>query len=92
MASSSAVPIIASASDDEIAVWETGSPSEDPLVAFEPHDEPITCLRWTSNDRVLASGSHDGTIALSEASGKLFHTLQTATTPGGPGVPVLAMR
>ena len=88
MASVSAIPILATACDDEIALWE--ATSDTPLVVFEPHGEPITCLRWTSNDRVLASSSHDGTVALSEPSGKLFHTLETAG-PGSSGAAVLAI-
>ena len=78
----SAIPLIATASDDEVSLWEGGG-GEEPLATFEPHLEPITALRWTSNDRVLASASHDGTIALSEPSGKLFHTLQAQPTSGG---------
>jgi len=78
----SAIPLIATASDDEVSLWEGGG-GEEPLATFEPHLEPITALRWTSNDRVLASASHDGTIALSEPSGKLFHTLQAQPSSGG---------
>ena len=37
-------------------------------------------MRWTSNDRVLASGSRDGTIALSEPDGKLYDTLGRPTS------------
>ena len=76
------LPLLASASDDEVALWEHGVPS--PLANFQPHAEPITCLRWTSNDRVLASSSHDGTIALSEVSGRLFHSLEAMSSSGAP--------
>lgn len=82
-------PILASASDDEISLWETRSGGT-PLVKFEPHAEPVTCLRWTSNDRILASGARDGTVALSEASGALFHTLE-ASSPSGATVAILAL-
>ena len=60
------------------------------MARFEPHTEPITCLKWTSNDRILASGARDGTVALSEASGALFHTLEAAS-PSGATVAILAL-
>ena len=61
------VPLLASASDDEVLTFEPLSASDRPLASFEPHSDSNTCLRWTSNDRILASGSRDGTVALSEA-------------------------
>jgi len=82
-------PLLASASDDEIMTFEPVT-SDEPLATFEPHAEQITCLRWTSNNRILASAARDGTIALSEASGRLFHTLEAAS-PTGATVEVLSL-
>lgn len=90
MAQSLPPPMLASASDDEISVWEPHGPSGNATVTFAPHTEPVTCLRWTSNDRILASGSRDGSVALSEASGALFHTLE-ASSPSGATVAILAL-
>mgnify|MGYP002818153955 CR=1 FL=1 len=52
----------------------------------------VTSLRWTSNDRVLASSSHDGTIHLTESDGRLFDTLRP-TVPNEPAavLPVLSL-
>lgn len=83
-----ALPLLASASDHEISCWAVGG--DEPHTTFTPHTDMITCLRWTSNDRVLASASHDGCIALSETSGALFHTLQCAS-PNSSAVAVLAV-
>ena len=85
----SPIPSIASASDDEITLWEPDG-GDSPLTTFEPHSDQITCVRWTSSDRVLASGAKDGTVALSEASGALFHTLEAAS-PTGATVAVLCI-
>lgn len=72
------LPLLATAADDEIALWE--SAADDPLEVFAPHADAVTSLKWTTNDRVLASGSRDGTIALSNASGEVFDTLDAATS------------
>ena len=85
----SPIPSIASASDDEITLWEPDG-GDSPLTTFEPHSDQITCVRWTSSDRVLASGAKDGTVALTEASGALFHTLEAAS-PTGATVAVLCI-
>ena len=69
--------MLASASDQGVALWEVGQ--TEPTCVFGPHELPITSIRWTTNDRVLASGSLDGTVALSEPDGALFDTLQPAT-------------
>ena len=79
-----ALPVLATACDGEVCLWECGA--TDPLVTFEPHQESITGLRWTSNDRVLASSSHDGTVALSEPSGRLFHTLRPNSSGATPAI------
>jgi hypothetical protein len=83
-------PLLASASDDEVSLWQPHADAAEALVTFAPHSEPVTCLRWTSNDRILASGARDGTVALSEASGALFHTLE-ASSPTGATVAILAL-
>ena len=69
-------------------MWVPGN--NERVTTIEPHADSITSLRWTSNDRVLASGARDGTVALSEASGRLFHTLD-ATSTSGATVAVLSL-
>ena len=77
--SSSTGALLASCSGTEVAFWAAGA-DDGPVVEFSPHAAPTTCVRWTSNDRVLASGSRDGTIALSEPDGKLYDTLGRPTS------------
>ena len=83
------LPLIATSSDDEVNLWKAGS-DQAAVTSFEPHSAPITCLRWTSNDRVLASSSQDGSVALSEVSGSLFHRLE-APSSGAEAVGFLAL-
>eukprot|EP00965_Chrysotila_dentata_P057603 1910582-Pleurochrysis_carterae.AAC.3 len=39
---------------DSIALWKAGK--EVPTTRFSPHARAVTSLRWTANDRALASG------------------------------------
>jgi hypothetical protein len=86
------MPLLASAADDGLALWDGG---HDPRLRFAPHSASVSALQWTANDRVLASGSLDGAIVLSEPDGALFDTLRPAPGAGGHGpsvpVPVLAV-
>ena len=75
----------------DVAFWDPGR-SDEPLHLSTVHTSPVTSLRWTSNDRVLASSAHDGTIHLTESDGRLFDTLRP-TVPGDPAgvLPVLSL-
>ena len=75
----------------DVAFWDPGR-SDEPIHLSTEHASPVTSLRWTSNDRVLASSSHDGTIHLTESDGRLFDTLRP-TVPNEPAavLPVLSL-
>ena len=81
----SPIPSIACLRRDSLGAGRGDSP----LTTFEPHSINHV-RRWTSSDRVLASGAKDGTVALSEASGALFLTLEAAS-PTGATVAVLCI-
>ena len=75
----------------DVAFWDPGR-SDEPIHLSTEHTSPVTSLRWTSNDRVLASSAHDGTIHLTESDGRLFDTLRP-TVPNEPAavLPVLSL-
>ena len=82
--------MLASAATD-VVLWE---PCRDEPVhqLSSAHGAPVTSLRWTSNDRVLGSGSHDGTVVLTESDGNVFDTLRPTITNEPTGVlPMLAL-
>jgi len=81
-------PLLATAGDDGVALWDGGAVARR---RFSPHAAQVSALRWTANDRVLASSSHDGSVVLSERDGSLFDTLRPqARGPDGPA-PVLSV-
>ena len=80
-----ALPLIATAAEG-ISIWQPGR--AEPVHATSPHAQEVTCLRWTSDDRVVASGSRDGTVVLTRL-GQPADTLQVA--PSGSGVAVLSL-
>jgi len=86
------MPLLATAADDGVALWDGG---DEPRLRFAPHSASISALRWTANDRVLASASLDGAVVLSEPDGALFDTLRPTAPPNSRGpivpIPVLAI-
>jgi WD40 repeat protein len=75
----------------DVAFWDPGR-SDEPIHLSTEHTSPVTSLRWTSNDRVLASSAHDGAIHLTESDGRLFDTLRPSV-PNEPAavLPVLSL-
>ncbi|KAL1500032.1 hypothetical protein AB1Y20_012709 [Prymnesium parvum] len=80
------LPLLATASEG-LAVWQPGVDA--PLVDSLPHDAPVSCLRWTTDDRVLASTSADGCVVLTRLEREAVDRLQVA--PSGSGVAVLSL-
>ena len=84
-----AIMLVSGATD--VAFWDPAR-SQEPTHLVTQHAAPVTSLRWTSNDRVLGSSSHDGSIVLTESDGRLFDTLRPSV-PNDPAatLPVLSL-
>lgn len=80
--------MLASAGTD-VSLWEIGR--DEPLQQLQEHGAPVSSLRWTSNDRVLGSASHDGSILLIESDGNMFDTLRPVPNEPSVAVPVLSL-
>jgi WD40 repeat protein len=58
--------------------------AEPPHVQID-HKSPVTCLAWSSNGQLVAAGTTDGTITITDAAtGKQVRSLQTIAD-SGPG-------
>lgn len=77
------IMLLASAGED-IAFWDWDADAESALFRSSPHVAEISAVRWTANDRVLGSGSKDGTVVLTEENGNLFDTLSVSRSPDAP--------
>eukprot|EP00966_Prymnesium_polylepis_P192436 4460267-Prymnesium_polylepis.1 len=80
------LPYLATAAEG-LAVWQPGV--DTPLLDSSPHESDVTCIRWTSDDRVLASASGDGCVVLTRLDRKGVDRLQV--TPAGSGVEILSI-